>query len=279
MTVPTDTIPNDTIPNDTIDKLEETWHAASAVCADITEAQWTSPTDLPGWSVKDNISHLIGIERMLQGLPRTEHRSPTFDYVKNPIGESNENEVDSRRSVPGAEVLTEWNDLVALRLATLRGADAAYFSTETMTPMGPGTIADFLHIRVLDSWAHEQDIRRALDRPGGFDGNSAAHTIDRLIRTLPIVIGKRAGAVEGSAVTIDVTGAVSRHLTYEVANGRAALVATPTHPPVAVVRLDCEAFAVLALGRRTARDLTTRIELEGDVELGHRVVNQLNMMI
>jgi uncharacterized protein (TIGR03083 family) len=268
-----------TIPHDTIDKLEQTWKSISTVCSGLNADEWVTPTDLPGWTVQDNVSHLIGIERMLEGLPRTDHRAPTFDYVKNPIGESNENEVDVRRSLIGADVLAEWNDIVDARLATLRAGDDDYFSQSTMTPTGPGTIADFLHIRVLDSWAHEQDIRRALDRPGGFDNASAAHTIDRLIRTLPIVIGKRAGTPEGAAVTVEITGPVSRRLTYEVNGGRAGLVETSAEPAVAVIHVDCEAFAILALGRRTAAELADRIAIDGDHDLGQRVVDQLNMMI
>ena len=267
------------IPHDSIDKLEQTWHAISEVCADLTEAQWRTPTDLAGWSVHDNVAHLIGTERMLQGLPRTDHRAGVLGHVRNPIGEANEHEVDARRSHAGAAVLAEWNELVALRLATLRAGDDAYFAVPTATPTGPGTVADFLHIRVLDSWAHEQDIRRALDRPGGYDTASAAHTIDRLTRTLPIVIGKRAGTPEGAAVTVEITGPVARTLTYEVTNGRAGPVDSPSSPPVATVRLPADTFAVLALGRRSAATVAANITLLGDRELGQRVVDQLNMMI
>ncbi|NCZ91514.1 MAG: hypothetical protein EBY96_03630, partial [Actinobacteria bacterium] len=56
----------------------------------LTEAQWSTATDCPGWDVKDNLSHLIGTELFLMGKPSTTHRAPKFDYVKNPIGEANE---------------------------------------------------------------------------------------------------------------------------------------------------------------------------------------------
>lgn len=268
-----------TIPHDTIDKLDQTWHAISELCADLDEDQWHSATDLPGWTVKDNVSHLIGTERMLQGLPSTMHRSPAFDYVRNAIGELNEHEIDGRRALSGGDVLAEWNGLVDLRLTTLRTADYAYFEAPAMTPTGPGTVADFLHIRVLDSWAHEQDIRRALGRPGGFDNASAAHTIDRLTRTLPIVIGKRAATPEGAAVTVVITGPVARTLTFEVVAGRSVEVDEPSRPPIATVHLDAETFVVLALGRRSATDVLGTIALDGDTDLGRRVVDQLNMMI
>jgi uncharacterized protein (TIGR03083 family) len=268
-----------TIPTDTIDKLEETFRNISALGATLTEAQWKTPTDLPGWNVQDNLSHLIGTEGVLQGLPRPDHRAPEKEYVKNPIGQLNENEVDMRRERSGAEVLAEWNDLVEVRLATLRGADDAYFEAPAMTPTGPGTVADFLHIRVLDCWSHEQDIRRALDLPGSQDNASAAHTIDRLVRTLPIVIGKRAGTAEGDAVTVHLTGPVERTLTYEVVEGRAKQVDQPSKPPVVTISLDSDTFVTLALGRRTAKQLAERITVAGDDELGQRVVEQLILMI
>jgi len=265
------------IPTDTIDKLELCWRSISTLCAAFTDAEWKAATELPGWTVQDNLSHLIGTERMLQGLPATEHRAPPSDHVRNPIGEINENEVDARRGLPGAEVLREWNDLVELRLATLRSADDAYFAKEMMTPTGPGTLADFLHIRVLDCWAHEQDVRRAVGRPGHLSGPAAEHTIDRLVRTIPIVVGKRAGTPEAGAVVIDITGGVPRHLVCEVQGGRAAIVAAPTTTPLSTITLDTEAFLLLAMGRRTADQVT--VAVSGDDDLAGRVLANFNMMI
>ena len=176
-------------------------------------------------------------------------------------------------------MLAEWKALTELRSATLRGADDAYFAREMPTPTGPGTMGDFLHIRVLDCWIHEQDMRRALDKPGHSGGPAAAHTIDRLLRTIPIVVGKRAATPEGGAVVIDITGEVSRHVVCEVTGGRAAIVESATDEPIATVVLDSDTFLVLATGRRAASALAGRIGLSGDQALGQRVVDNLNMMI
>lgn len=267
------------IPTDTVDKLEQTFRSISALGADLSEQQWKTPTDLPSWSVQDNLSHLIGTERMLQGLPRTEHLATDTSHTKNSFGEINENEVDARRALSGAEVLAEWNDLIEQRVTTLRLGDDAYFDAPAVTPTGAATVADFLHIRVLDCWAHEQDMRRALGLPGSLDNESAHHTIDRLTRTLPIVVGKRAATAEGDAVTIELTGPVQRSLTYEVVGGRATQVPAPTKPAVAIVRMDSDAFATLALGRCSATVFGDRIVVDGDEDLGRKVVDQLNMMI
>ena len=267
------------IPIESIDKLEATWRSLSALGSTLDERQWKSPTDLPGWTVQDNLAHLIGIERSLQGLPGAAPPAIVGAHVKNPIGQFNEAEVEARRGCSGAEVLAEWIALVDLRLATLRGADDAYFAQPMSTPTGPGTMADFLHIRVLDCWVHEQDMRRAVGIAGQLEGSAAEHTVDRLLRTIPIVVGKRAATPEGGAVVINLTGGVQRHVVCEVNGGRAAIVAAPTADPLATITLDADAFVVLATGRRSAAVLADRVIVSGDVALGQRVVDSLNMMI
>jgi len=261
---------------ETINKLYATWDSITALCATLDEAQWKTMTLCPGWTVQDNVSHLIGIERMLAGLPATEHRAEAAEHVKNPIGEFNEHEVDVRRTLPGAKILEEWRDIVAQRRQFLDGADDDYFRTETMTPTGPGTMADFLHIRVLDCWGHEQDIRWALDKPGHQGGPAAEHTIDRLIRTLPIVVGKRAATPEGRGVVITITGPVERTVPILVTGGRAAIVESVTDP-IASVTMDSMTFVALALGRRSADACTWTST--GDATIAGRIASQLNMMI
>lgn len=265
------------IPTDTIDALEQCWRSISELGAALDEQAWKTPTDLPAWTVQDNLSHLIGIERMLEGLPRTEHRAVDLSHTKNPIGEANEHEVDVRRTLAGDEILAEWNEIVATRLHTLRTADDEYFAAPAMTPTGPGTVADFLHIRVLDCWVHEQDMRRAVGRRGNLGGPAAELTVGRLVRTIPIVVGKRAGTPEGGAVVIDITGGVTRHLVCEVTGGRAAMVDAPSNPPLCTITLDTEAFVVLATGRRTADRVA--VDVQGDERLAAAVLGGFNMMI
>ena len=267
------------IPTDTVDKLESIWRSISNLGAELDEQQWKLATDLEGWTVQDNLAHLIGTESVLQGLPAATKPAAMGGHVKNPIGQFNEAEVEARRACSGAEVLAEWNDLVDLRVATLRSEDDAYFAREMATPTGPGTMADFLHIRVLDGWIHEQDMRRAVGMPGHLGGPAAEHTVDRLLRTVPLVVGKRAATPEGRAVIVEITGDVTRHIVCEVTNGRAAIVPEPTTDPMATVTLDTEAFVVLATGRCAAAAMADRIELGGDQTLGQAVVDNFNMMI
>ena len=176
-------------------------------------------------------------------------------------------------------MLAEWNELRAEREATLAAADADYFARPADTPTGPGTIADFLAMRIVDCWVHEQDVRRAVGLPGTYRGAAAEHCVDRLARGLPMVVGKRAACPEGGAVAIELTGPVDRRLVCEVHSGRAAFVDEPAAPPLVSIALDTESYVLLATGRRAAGELTDRISVTGDRDLGDAVVATLNVMI
>lgn len=267
------------IPQETVDKLEDTWHSISEFGANLTEAQWKTFTQLPRWTVQDNLSHLVAFEADFQGIPRPQHTAADKSHVKNELGSSNEDDVDVRRSLLGAEVLAEWNEVTALRLQALRRADADYFAQEMMTPAGPGTMADFLHLRVLDCWTHEQDMRRALHLPGHQSGPSAEHTIDRLIRTLPIVIGKRAGTPEGQCVVIRITQHVSRVVAITVIDGRGQI--SNEEPPSSVcdISMNSDVFLQLATGRASYEELEAHISISGDAGHANRVLTQFTMMI
>ena len=267
------------IPTDTINTLEQTWRSMTDFCSTLTEAEWKTMTQLPKWTVQDNLSHIIGTESSMHGIPRPQHTAADKSHVKNPIGDMNEDDVDVRRGRTGAEVLAEWTSVMEMRLEKFRTADDAYFAQEMMNPTGPGTLADFLHVRVLDCWAHEQDMRRAVGKPGNQGGPAAEHTIDRLIRTIPIVVGKRAGTPEGGCVIIRITGDVQRVVATTVVNGRAQLGTDAPADALCDISMDSDTFAQLAMGRAGAEELASSIAISGDAELAHRVVSQFNMMI
>ena len=264
----------------TVDKLGLVWASISALCRDFTEAEWKTATECPGWSVQDQISHLIGPEGMLGGKRASGHAAPEVDHVRNPIGKMNENHVDERRSRAGADVLAEFDELVAERLLQLRRYSADDFAQPAQTPTGPGTIADFLHIRVMDNWVHEQDIRRAVGRSGHMSGPVAEHSIDRFTGGLPMVVGKRAAAPQGASVRFVLAGPVHRDVCVVVAE-RAGISVEPVAAPTATLRMGSGAYVVATTGRQPGAGLVAagRIVVSGDAALGHAVASGMNIMI
>jgi uncharacterized protein (TIGR03083 family) len=269
-----------TTDQDLVDRLEEVWMSLDAACADLTEEQWKTPTDLPGWSVQDNLVHISAIESSILGRPAPDHTPPAYDHVQNEVGERNEVWVDSRRSWTGAKALDEFREVTGARLAQLRGFSDADFAAESWTPAGPGTVRDLLPFRAFDSWAHEQDIRRALDRPGDLEGPIADFAFKRIADALPFVVGKKVHPPDGTTVVFAVGPPWPLTLAIGVEGGRAKSLAAPPDAPDATLTMDAETLACLGMGRWDAQTAINggKVTITGDDALGRAVVEQMNFL-
>lgn len=256
-----------------IEHLEITWRSILELCADLGERDWKRPTGCPGWSVQDQVAHLVDYEAGALGRPRPEVPLPASrDHLKNLLGEANEAGVEARRALPGAAVLEELRDVTAARSVQLRALTEDDLAGEVTTPAGPGTVADMLTLRVMDTWAHEQDIRRALDRPGHATGPVVDEAVAYWSGFLPYVVGKRAGAPDGATVRVDVG---DRTAVIEVVDGRARPAAAPDGEPTVTVAMPATTFAALVGGRT---DAPQDVSVTGDEELGRRVVANLGFL-
>ncbi|MFM8305475.1 MAG: maleylpyruvate isomerase family mycothiol-dependent enzyme, partial [Actinomycetota bacterium] len=233
-----------------VDLLEEVWARIAELTADLGEAEWKLPTELPGWSVQDNLTHLTDIEAMTLGRPRPDRMPPAgLAHVRNEPGERNEAFVDARRSWSGADARAEFLEVTGARLAQLRALDAAGFGAESWTPMGPGTVRDLLPFRAFDAWVHEQDMRAALARPGGVAGPAAEAAMDRIFGTAGYVVGKVVAPPDGTVVVIECTPPLARTVAVGVEGGRARVLDTVPPDPTVRIRVPGDRYARLACGR------------------------------
>lgn len=262
-----------------IDHLSEVWSSTAAVCRELTDDEWALPSDCPGWSVKDHVSHVIGTESMLLGRTAPAAAPAGLAHVLNPIAEMNEAWVEARRPRPGSDVLAELEQVTGLRLQALRAMTDDELEADTASPIGRVPYATFMDVRVMDCWVHEQDIRRAVGRPGDLEGEAADVALRRLISSLPYVVGKRAAAPDGTSVVLELTGPRPRRLAVAADGGRAREVETPVDPTVRIT-LDPETFVCLATGRCAGEEVLDegRAVVAGDTDLGRRVVLNLSTM-
>jgi uncharacterized protein (TIGR03083 family) len=262
-----------------VDALDEVWSSIDAFAAELTESEWKTPTECPGWSVQDNVAHIIGIESVLLGREAPSGGNVDAPHVKNDIGRSNEIWVDAYRNRSGATVLAEFRAVTHERLAALRDP-ALDFGADAWTPVGPGTVRDLLPFRVFDSWIHEQDMRRAVGRPGGWDGPAAVLALDRIAAVMPMIVGKRAQAPDGTTVVFDVTGPAGRVLVIGVEGGRAKVQERTDGEPTVRLRLDGETWVRLSSGRGTVDAILASgtVSFTGDTHLGDTIVRQMNFL-
>lgn len=235
-------------------------------------AEWDRPTECPGWTVKDVVSHLVSVERALLGEPWPEYALPEdMPHVRHDFGRMLEIGVHARRQVPGEEVLEELRAAVGRRMAALPDADPA---EPTLSPVGTTvTYAEFMGFRALDWYVHEQDIRRATGRPGGLDAPAAACAHRLLAGGLPFVVAKKAGAGPGQSATFEVGGAFPFTTHVLVGDDGRARPVPDVPAPTTTLRMDWATYVLLAAGRRGPADV--RVTTDGDPDLASRILKNM----
>ncbi|MGH9024523.1 MAG: maleylpyruvate isomerase family mycothiol-dependent enzyme [Acidimicrobiia bacterium] len=263
-----------------VDQLEAVWSSIEKLGSGLSDAEWAAPTECPGWSVKDNVSHIIGIEAMSLGRAAPERELGDPPHVKNDIGRANEMWVDNLRDRSGPEVLDEYRNLTSERIAGLRALDEAGFFADSWTPAGPGTVRDLIPFRVFDSWVHEQDMRRAIHRPGDLDGPVARAAFERVADRMGYVVGKKVNPPDGTSVVFDLVGPLARPLVVGVDGGRAHTLDPPPAEPTVRLKMSDETFCRLGCGRidPAAALSDGRVVVSGDAALGLRVTESMNFL-
>ncbi|MGW8377695.1 maleylpyruvate isomerase family mycothiol-dependent enzyme [Streptomyces sp. ODS28] len=260
-----------------IDAWTESIEAISALVTPLAEGEWNRPTACTGWSVRDVVSHIIGIECELLGDPRPIHSLPRDLYhVVDDRSRHMEVQVDVRRHHTGPEMTSELEYTVIRRSRQLRNEKRG--PQDAVPHVLPGkekiTLEQLLQLRAFDVWVHEQDIRRALGKPGNLDSAGAYVARDVLIAGLPKVVAKEAAAPANSAVVVDVSGPVEFLRTVRVdGEGRGSVDGSPSLGPAVTLSLDWETYVRLACGRVRVDAVADRVKIEGDAPLATAILN------
>ncbi|MBA0052798.1 maleylpyruvate isomerase family mycothiol-dependent enzyme [Streptomyces sp. AJS327] len=265
-----------------VDAWTQSIEAISELVTSLTEGEWNRATACPGWSVRDVVSHIIGIECELLGDPRPIHTLPRDLYhIKDETSRHMEVQVDVRRHHTGAEMTSELEYTIIRRSRQLRNDKR---EPDSVVPhVLPGaediTLDELLQVRVFDVWVHEQDIRRALGVPGNLDSAGAQVTRDFLTRMLPYVVAKRAGGAPKSSVVFDIGGGEGElefMRTVRVdENGRGTVDGSPSLGPTVSLSMGWETYLRLACGRVRPDAVADAVKVEGDRDFAQAILNQL----
>ena len=260
-----------------IDAWTHSIEAISELVAPLAEGEWNRRTECPAWSVRDIVSHVIGAECELLGDPRPIHSLPRdLFHVTDEFSRYLEVPVDVRRCHTAPEMTAELEYTIIRRSRQLRNENRSPDSPVRGIMGREITLEQLLRMRAFDVWVHEQDLRRALDRPANLDSPGAVVTRDFLLPALPKVVAKEAGAPPGCAVVFDVHGPLEFMRTVRVdASGRGTIDASVSLGPAATLVMDWETFVRLACGRVRPDAVGDRLKTEGDPDLARRILENL----
>jgi uncharacterized protein (TIGR03083 family) len=249
-----------------------------------SDADFDRPTACPGWSVKDQISHVVGLESWLHtgNVPRVD--VPDYGHLRNEAGRFVERAVELRRGMLGSKVVDELEVVAAKRVVQFSAPEMT-LETVVRGAWGPAPAGQSLRTRIVDIWTHEQDIRQALGRPGNLDSGGAAVFMDHLFAALPKLVAKGAGIEPGNVVMFDVTGPVMGRAGVWVEEGvedarprgiplfsGVAHDGDP-HDTFTTITLSTDALTRRAAGRGTLEDI--HFTVQGDEEVARRVLENL----
>lgn len=252
--------------------VEVWWQAIddfTSFLEEVPEESWHDPTDLPGWDVHALAAHTAHLEAVLAGSPEETVEVGEPDHVTSLMGLYTEQGVVARKDRSPDELIREIRE-AATRRHTALLADPPQDGRAKPDRIFGGIGWDWetlLRNRPLDVWMHEQDARRALDRPGNLDSPAAQHTADHLIESLGFIVGKRVAPPAGTTVVLEVAG--SAPYAVEVgADGRAHRASEVAEPTTRIVMSRAD-FVVLAGGRRAPE----KVAITGDEALGAQVLD------
>ena len=242
------------------------------VVATLRGGEWERPTGCPGWSVRDVVAHVVGLEDVLTGGAEPDVELPAgLAHVTNDVSRYTERHVELRRRRRPEELVEELGVVVARRRDQLAGdltAPAPSFLG------GEQPLNRSLGLRAFDIFSHEQDIRRAVGRPGHLDGPAGATCCTRILRAFAQVLPDRVVADEATMVFM-VTGGQSGVLWLDLGTGEVL-----DHEPVdATVSMafDFADLVPLACGRDDAPDPARVATVTGNDALAARVLTSLSI--
>jgi len=262
------------------DALRETWSTIARTLRDRDERVFDALTPCPGWTVRDVVSHLVGVELYARGERIPEVTGDIPAYVHNAVGQVNEAFVASRRHLRGSEVLAEFIAVTTATLQRLEQLSDGEWEYVDWSPEGERSVASAYERRIVDSWIHLQDIRDALLEPADDHGLGEEVTLNRFEATMGYVWAKRAAAPEGALLQLNIRGRTARTVRLRVVNARGVPAEPSTETPTLEMTTAAPLFWRRCAGRINAEAFlrASATDVRGDTRLAQRLSDAMVMI-
>lgn len=141
--------------------LEAEHRDLDALVATLDEPGWARPTPASGWAVRDQLSHLAYFDDAAVSAMTD---PSTFDALVAEAlagGDPMAEHLRRGRALSGPELLAWWRASRQAMVAATRGLPDGARVPWFGPPMG---VLSFVSARLMETWAHGQDVADALDR-------------------------------------------------------------------------------------------------------------------
>jgi uncharacterized protein (TIGR03084 family) len=130
------------------------------IVAGLPEDDWNAPTPAVGWSVLDQISHLAFFDEQARlAVTEAEAFAKSLAEIATDVGAFMARSIDKGRDLGAAGVLLWWRTERAGAAAGFEGLEPGVRIPWYGPPMSP---ASFVSARIMETWAHGQDVADAL---------------------------------------------------------------------------------------------------------------------
>jgi uncharacterized protein (TIGR03084 family) len=214
--------------------------------------EWDLPTPSEGWAVRDQISHLAFFDdagRMALVEPETFEK--TAKVAMERPGDPMEEHLVKGRSVDGDELLSWWGGAHRAMASALAEAEPSARIPWYGPPMG---VLSFMSARLMETWAHGQDVADALGRTRQ-PSDRLRHVAHLGVRTRPFSYLVRHQQVPSGRIEVALASPSGELWTWEIGEKTAGALSGFVVGPA----LD---FCLVVTQRRNVAD--TQLVVTGD---------------
>ena len=146
-----------------LEGYRRTVHDLNALLAGLSDEEWARPV-LRDLNTQELVGHLIGVERAFQALLGIEPLSAAGADRAAHV-DTTQPDADAQRGRAPGETRVEWLNRCARTLDHAATLDDAAMGRAITLHGIELSVANMLIFRSFEMWTHEEDIRRATDRP------------------------------------------------------------------------------------------------------------------
>lgn len=134
--------------------------ALDDIVADLDEAGWETPTPAEGWAVRDQVGHVAFFDEQAEfAVSDPDGFAASLEEIVADVGAFMDRSVRKGREMSPTQLLEWWRGVRADMLAAFENVELDRRIAWYGPPMKP---ASFISARIMETWAHAQDVADAL---------------------------------------------------------------------------------------------------------------------